>query len=393
MLASSALAQTNVRGAVDGTNDYRVKALRDEPVVAWDITTKYRDSSALAISGTVLVTGNTSGKGGTFAYDTRTGKVLWKVPGHMRGEPAVDATAAYAVNAVSKGLRLSKLDLRTGKVLWSVEGAELGSHDAAPLVSDGRVFLVGNGTGTVTAYDAGSGKQLWQLAGAKTCSPSLATAGGLVFFNGGVKGDSNTLTALDAATGGVVWSAQPATGARPECTTAAAISGGLVITRLDAQLFAFDAKTGAPRWKQAVRMTAESRQRTPQLSEPTITGGVVYTSTTTGVSGYKLDSGALVFELAHEMSAGSADIRMAAAGGVLYLQGNVELPRDRGRGSGYVYAIDLQTKAILWRFHASKPDNYSNRDGTWATRYLLPVDDGLYVENESRLVKLVAAKR
>lgn len=392
MSTGLASAQTNVRGGVDGTNDYRVTALRNEPRVAWDLTTKYRDSSALAISGNVLVTGNTNGKGGTFGYDIKTGKLLWKVAGHMRGEPAVDATAAYAVNAVSKGFRLSKLDLRTGKLRWSVEGEELASHDAAPLVSDGRVFLVGNGTGNVTAYDAGSGKQLWQQPGMSACSPSLATAGGLVFFNGGVKGDPNTLTAFDAASGKVVWSAKP-TSDRRTCTTASAVAGGLVVTRSDAELYAFDAETGAARWSQAVRMTQASRQRTPQLSEPTITGGVVYTSTTTGVFGFKLDSGAPVFELAHEMSAGAVDLRMAAAGGVLYIQGNIELPRERGQGTGYLYAIDLQTKAILWRFHASKPDKYSNRDGTWATRYVLPVDDGLYFENEARIVKLTGTPK
>jgi outer membrane protein assembly factor BamB len=380
----AASAQTNVRGSLAGTNEYAAPPLRAEPRIAWEVKPRYRDSTSLALSGNVLVTGNTNGRGGTFAYDSSTGKLLWSVPRHIRGEPAIDASAAYAVNDIDNNrFRLSKLDLKSGKPLWSVEAEDLGNHKAAPLVAAGGVFLASR-NGTLAGYDAATGKPLWQHEKTRICSPSLAFADGMLLFSGGIAGSPNTLTALDPATGKALWSASP--NAR-DCTEASAVAGGLVLTRVANEIFAFDVKTGALRWKQTVNRVVPGGQRLNGLTELVVSGGVVYTTATNVILGWQLDSGKPVFEFPIELPDVSKNIRMAAVSGVLYFLANAESPRKDANGSGYLYALDVASKQILWKHRTGRPDQYDPH-GAWPTQFVLPAGNAIYYENQSLLVKL-----
>lgn len=383
-------AQANVRGTNEATNEYPVKPLRSPPRIVWEVKPPYRDSGALAVSTAagILVTGNINGTGGTFAYDTRTGKKLWSVPGHLRGDPAIEGGAVYVVNAQDNNVfRLAKLDLRTGKQLWRVEGNDLGGHDGPPVVSDGRVFLV-NLDRSVAAYDAQTGKLVWRHEHVERCSSAMVASDGLVVLHGGLERAERTLSVLDAATGKLVWSVVPLPG---DCPQPSVIAGGMLITRAANQLFAYDLKTGAPRWKQEVVRTEGERERRYPLRQLTVTGGVVYTSIATAILGFELATGRRVFELAHVFPPDPNDHRMAAAGGVLFVHGNLDGPVETTNGSGMLYAIDLKTKQVLWKFNANALDRKGNQTGTWSTRYLMPVDDGLYFENAQRLVRLGGA--
>ncbi|MBV9330112.1 MAG: PQQ-dependent dehydrogenase, methanol/ethanol family [Alphaproteobacteria bacterium] len=116
------------------------------------------------------------------ALDARSGKELWTFDPHVPG-----ATGRYACcDVVNRGValwqggvfvgtldgRLIKLDAGTGKQLWSVDTVENHNHaytiTGAPRVVDGLV-VIGNGgaeydaRGYLTAYDAGSGKQVWRF--------------------------------------------------------------------------------------------------------------------------------------------------------------------------------------------------------------------------------------
>ncbi|MEP7366520.1 MAG: PQQ-binding-like beta-propeller repeat protein [Acidobacteriota bacterium] len=384
---AAAFAQISVRGTNEGTNEYKVSPLRTEPRVAWETKTGYRDSGAIVSAASVFVTGNTNGRGGVFGYDATTGRRLWSIPRHMRGEPATDGTAAYAVNdADSNQFRLIKIDPKSGRVLWAVQEEDLGNHDAAPLVADGRVFLSSR-NGKLSAFDAGTGKVLWELAGTQVCSPSLAYGEGELYFSGGVKGSADKLTALDPATGKALWSTSAKSDNRPVCTSAVVASSGIVVATAEHEVFAFDAKSGAQVWKQTVARTENGRTARPALHELTLTEGVVYTSMKFGIVGWKLGTGQQVFEFAGRHVADSRSLRMAACGGVLYFLGNAELPPEKDLRGGWIYALDLATKQILWKHHASKPDQY-NPDGTWSTQFVVPVNGGLVYENQGVLAKL-----
>lgn len=379
LMATSALAQTSVRGTTAGTNDHAVTPLRSNPKIAWEIKPRYRDASALVVSGTVLVTGNTSGTGGTFAYDTATGKQLWSVPGHIRGEPAVDATAAYAVNDTKSAnrFRLSKLDLKTGKALWSVEDEDLGNHDSAPVLTGAQVVLTSRNR-AIAGYAAASGQQLWRHDKTNTCEPSLSFANGLIYFSGGLAGTSDTLTVLDAATGTTLWAKTLGT-SNNQCGTATAVTNGIVVTGLDTDLLAFDAKTGASKWQRSIG----SRKEPVALGQLVVTGGIVYTASGSDLLGFDLASGRPVFQLALPNPADVSKIRLASAGGVMFLHSVGLPPAD----SSMLYAIDLAGKQVLWSHASGRPDRY-DPTGRWPTRYFVPVDNGLYYENQQLIVKL-----
>jgi outer membrane protein assembly factor BamB len=328
-------AQGHPRGTPAGTNEFAVRPLRDEPKIAWDLKTPYRDSAEIVVAGNVLITGNGNGKGGTFAYDARTGKKLWSKPGHMRGGPAVDGDAAYVVNGIgSNRYRLAKLALGTGKQQWAVEAQDLGHpNGGAPLVIDGRVILVNNDR-SITAYDAATSYKL---------------PGG-------------------------------------ECSEAVAIRDATLVAIVDRVLVAVDAGTGAKRWEQKLTYQERGFTKTvPLAGEPTIANGIAYVQSPQRIYGFELASGRQVFDLA----IGRDDARLLAAGGVLYVTSDA-LNQEAGKGGGWISAIDLATKQVLWRVRAKLPDKY-NAEGSWRTRYMFPVDDGLYFENESRLVKLAGA--
>lgn len=379
LMATSALAQTSVRGTTAGTNDHAVTPLRSNPKIAWEIKPRYRDASALVVSGTVLVTGNTSGTGGTFAYDTATGKQLWSVPGHIRGEPAVDATAAYAVNDTKNAyrFRLSKLDLKTGKPLWSFDEEDFGNHDAAPVLTGAQVVLTSRNR-SLAAFDIASGKLLWRHDKTTPCAPTLSAADGLIYFSGGLAGTADTLTALDAATGVTVWKRTLGTSGN-QCGTVTAVANGTVVTGLESDLLAFDAKSGAAKWTR----TVGNRKQPVALGQLVVTGGVIYTASSTELMGFDLASGRPVFQFPLPDPADLSKVRLAAAGGVMFLHSVGLPPAD----SAMLFAIDLAGKQVLWRHAAGRPDQYDPK-GKWPTRYFLPVDNGLYYENQQLIVKL-----
>ena len=122
-----------------------------------------------------------TGENDAFAIDVETGKTLWKY------EPKIDLkkTVNVCCGWLSRGLgmgegkifvgqldaKLVALDQKTGAVVWSVQGADPSvgySITSAPLYYDGMVITGFAGgeygiRGRVTAYDAKTGKEIWNF--------------------------------------------------------------------------------------------------------------------------------------------------------------------------------------------------------------------------------------
>jgi quinohemoprotein ethanol dehydrogenase len=122
-----------------------------------------------------------AGNNDAFAIDVETGKTLWKY------EPKIDLkkTVNVCCGWLSRGLgmgdgkifvgqldaKLVALDQKTGAVVWSVQAADpsIGySITSAPLYYDGMVITGFAGgeygiRGRVTAYDAKTGKEIWNF--------------------------------------------------------------------------------------------------------------------------------------------------------------------------------------------------------------------------------------
>ena len=136
--------------------------------------------------------------------DLSTGKTLWKaaVPGEPKGRNC-SSTAAVAEGKVFAmgSTNLFAVDADTGKVCWSV-ALPSKAPGSSPLAVNGVVVI---NTGKLTAYDAATGKQLWQQAkiGGGNSSPTAWQKNGrtLVLANA-----RNDLSAVDLKTGDVVWS-------------------------------------------------------------------------------------------------------------------------------------------------------------------------------------------
>lgn len=137
------------------------------------------EATPLAVGGVLYFTGSYAS---VYAVDGKTGKQLWRFdpetwkhnPGKMPFSFGANRGLAYEngkVFVASLDCRLIALDAVTGKQVWVSETTPRDSFNVctgAPRVMNGKVIL-GNGgadfgaRGFVTAYDTGSGKQLWRF--------------------------------------------------------------------------------------------------------------------------------------------------------------------------------------------------------------------------------------
>jgi outer membrane protein assembly factor BamB len=145
----------------------------------------------------------------------------WKVDvGEGYATPILIGNRVFTFTRQGANEVMQALDAGTGKAVWQTRyAAPVNVNPAAqahgpgpkstPTFANGRLYTLGMG-GIVTAFDAGSGKQLWQKA-AGTVLPLYGTAmsplvdRGLVIVHVGGH-NQGALTAFDSNTGDVKWS-------------------------------------------------------------------------------------------------------------------------------------------------------------------------------------------
>jgi outer membrane protein assembly factor BamB len=146
----------------------------------------------------------------------------WKVEvGQGYATPLVVGNRVYQFARKGEREVMMAIDANSGKVLWETGHTATFTMMPAtkqhgpgpkstPIFFNGRLYSIGM-TGIVTAYDAASGKQLWQKPGS-TVVPMFTTHSfspvidrGLVVFHLGGH-DEGALTAFDANTGDQRWS-------------------------------------------------------------------------------------------------------------------------------------------------------------------------------------------
>jgi outer membrane protein assembly factor BamB len=145
----------------------------------------------------------------------------WKVDvGLGYATPLVVGDRIYLFARQGENEVMSALDAASGKVLWRTGyPVSFTMHSATkvhgpgpkstPAFANGRLYSIGM-TGVVTAFDAGTGKQLWQKPGSSvvpmytTHSFSPLVDGNLVVFHVGGHNEG-ALTAFDVDTGQARW--------------------------------------------------------------------------------------------------------------------------------------------------------------------------------------------
>lgn len=146
----------------------------------------------------------------------------WKVDvGLGYATPIVVGNRVYLFSRMGENETMSAFDADSGKVLWQARYAapfEMNSAarphgpgpKSTPAFANGRLYSIGM-TGIVTAFDAATGKQLWQKPGtginpmytSHAFSP-IVDGGQVIFHVGGH--DKGALTAFDVNTGNARWS-------------------------------------------------------------------------------------------------------------------------------------------------------------------------------------------
>jgi outer membrane protein assembly factor BamB len=168
---------------------------------------------------------NRDGSASSFAVPPSWPETLtqrWKVtvgPGYAT--PLVVGNRIFVFSRQGENEVMSALDAGTGKQVWQTAyPAVFEMHKAAsrhgagpkstPVYAEGKLFSIGM-TGIITAFDATTGKQLWQQPGSdlvpmySTHAFSPVVDNGLVFFHVGGH-NKGALTAFDVNTGKPRWS-------------------------------------------------------------------------------------------------------------------------------------------------------------------------------------------
>jgi len=248
---------------------------------------------------------------------------------------------------------MQALEADTGKVVWQTGyPAPVTMHRAAvrhgegpkstPTFADGKLFSLGYG-GVVTAWDATSGKILWQKS--DLASPTFGTAQsalvdrGLVILHVGGNNDNGALTAFDAATGAVKWSW---TGDGPGYgSPVLAEFGGTrqVVVQTQRNIVGVSAATGELLWQRALVSPSQQNSITP----------IVYNQM---VISSALQNPLTAFTVARTSGQWTTTDVWTNPEVTLYMS-NAVLVRDTifgmtNRNSGQFFAVDAKTGKTLW---------------------------------------------
>jgi outer membrane protein assembly factor BamB len=213
----------------------------------------------------------------------------WKVEvGTGHSSPIVSGGRAYQLSRQGESEVVRALDLASGRELWrqaypvayEMNSAATGhgkGPKSTPALADGRLFTFGI-TGTLSAWDAASGRLLWRKSfetGRRNTSPLYGSAmspvvdGGRVIAHVGGH-DDGELVALDAATGAPAWSWK-GDGPGYASPVVATFDGvRQVVTQSQSAIVAVAADSGALLWKLPLRTPWDQNAVTPIVN-----GGLV----------------------------------------------------------------------------------------------------------------------
>ena len=280
------------------------------------------------------------------------------------------------------------LDARSGEIIWRTSypapfdmSPATARHRAGPkstpTFADGRLFTLGM-SGIVTAFDAETGRQLWQKP-APPVEPLYHTAmspvveGDLMIVHVGGHNDG-ALTAFDVATGDIRWSWD---GDGPAYGSPVVVElGGTrqVVTFTQENLVGVSVATGDLLWRRPYTTQATTTSQTPILYRNTL----IETGRGNGITAFR------VVRLADRWTTEDVwhtdDVSLHMTNGVVIdgvLFGLSHL------NSGQYFGLDLDTGQVLWTSDPRQAENASIlRAGD--TIFSLEADAELVVVRNSR---------
>ena len=267
--------------------------------------------------------------------------------------PLVVGNRVYQFSRVGDNETMTAIDADSGKVVWQAgylatfemnpaTKAHGPGPKSTPVFFNGRLYSIGM-TGIVTAWDAASGKQLWQKPGSGVAMEYTSHAfsplvdGGRVIFHVGGK-DKGALTAFDLATGEARWS-WAGDGPGYASPVVAELGGTRqIITPTQARIVGVDAATGVLLWERPLVHQFNSNSITPIVH-----GQTVIVAGTGPLIAFAVARRGAQWTTEQIWENAELPLRFAtpvAAGDTLF--------GLSGRNAGQYYAMDAKSGKTLW---------------------------------------------
>jgi outer membrane protein assembly factor BamB len=293
-------------------------------------------------------------------------KVWESTVGSGHSSPVVSGTRAFVFTRVGEDEVVTAVDLQTGKQIWQQRyratyqvnpAAE--SHGkgpkSTPVVDGGRLFTLGI-SGTLSAFDAATGKPLWRKTFDRefdASSPDFGVAmsplvddGNVFVHAGGNK--SGALMALDGATGTVKWQWKGEGPAYASPVIASFGNSRQVVTESRAHLVGLSAATGAILW--SVPFTTAYDQN---IVTPIISGDLVlYSGIDQPLTALRIRESAGKWTAERAWHADSVPMYMSSA----VLSGGSVFGLTH-RNKGQFFALDPRSGKVLWTTRGREGEN------------------------------------
>ena len=192
-------------------------------------------------------------------------------------DPVVNTSWAQPGGSASKSMGQVALGTALGRAftVQAGKGSSLTARLAsAPIVANGRVYTIDT-LGSVRAFDAQSGAQVWasQTPNERGSEASLY-GGGIAYDNGHIYATNGLgfVAALDERTGGIVWKVRPGGPLRGAPTIA---NNALYVTSQDNQIYALNEADGSTSWSAAasVEIAGLFGSASPAVGQGTVVAG------------------------------------------------------------------------------------------------------------------------
>ncbi|MFI1968352.1 hypothetical protein BLA24_13470 [Streptomyces cinnamoneus] len=205
------------------------------------------------------------------AVNPLTGAVAWEAPASADEETIGLSPDGDTVYLLDEEHRLCAYATGTGERRWRVPAMD----GVITVTEDGGTVYVCTYRGDLASYDARSGERRWRRTVAKGYSrPAVAHRDGRVFITSGdgygfdsffgMGGERGYVLALAADSGKELWRVN-----RMEpCSSPPTAVGDDVIVTHSADWWAYDARTGKPRWRLAAASSI--------TADPYVASGVLY---------------------------------------------------------------------------------------------------------------------
>jgi outer membrane protein assembly factor BamB len=193
--------------------------------------------------------------------------------------PAATANTDWAQSGGTASKSVGQLALGTALGRAFTVNAGRGSSltarlASAPIVANGRVYTIDT-VGTVRAFDARTGAQVWasQTPTERGAQGSLY-GGGIAFDNGRIYATNGLgfVAALDERNGGMVWQVRPGGPLRGAPTVA---NGAIYVISQDNQIYSLSETNGSTNWSQAASLEIAGifGSASPAVGQGTVVAG------------------------------------------------------------------------------------------------------------------------